>query len=39
VWEIAACIDGYNRANAPDGGPVDPPSVEEFEAAKAAHGD
>lgn len=38
LWQFAACIDGWNRAN---GGPSrpEPPSLEEFEAMKRAHGD
>lgn len=37
-WELAAAIDGYNRAHGAEHKPA-PPSDEEFEAAKALHGD
>ena len=30
LWELAACIDGFNYANNPDK-KVEPPSDEEFE--------
>lgn len=37
LYQFAACVDGFNRANNPD--KTDPPTAEEFAAAKAAHGD
>lgn len=37
LFQYAACVDGWNKAQNPDA--VDPPSADEFEAAKAAHGD
>ena len=37
LYEFAACVDGVNRSNAGDGKP-EPPTAEEFEAAKRAHG-
>lgn len=40
LWQFAACVDGYNRANVVEGGGgVEHPSVDEFLAAKRAHGD
>lgn len=39
LWELDAAIDGYVRANSADGGTPRAPTNEEFEAAKAAHGD
>ena len=38
LWELAAAIEGYNRANGAEDKPA-PPSDEEFEALKAAHAD
>jgi hypothetical protein len=35
LWEIAAAIEGHNRANG--GGKPQPPSDAEFHAAVAAH--
>lgn len=37
LYQYAACVDGWNEANSE--GSVEPPSVEQFRAAKAAHGD
>jgi hypothetical protein len=37
LFQYAACIDGWNQKNAGDD--VEPPTDEEFEVAKAAHGD
>ncbi len=31
VWELAACVQGYNRSQGA-AAPVDPPSNEEFDA-------
>jgi len=36
LWEIAAHVEGYNRANDPDA--VSAPTDEEFAAAKRFHG-
>lgn len=38
LWELAAAIDGYNRAQGGEGKPS-PPSDDDFERAKAQHGD
>lgn len=38
LYEFAACVDGVNRVNSLED-KVDAPTPEEFEAAKAAHGD
>jgi len=38
LWEFAACVDGYSRANG-GGSSLQPPTDEEFEAMKRAHGD
>jgi hypothetical protein len=38
LYQFAACVDGVNEANNPDGS-IEVPTDEEFEAAKAAHGD
>lgn len=38
LWEYAACVDGFNRAHGGKQRPP-PPSDEEFEAMKRAHGD
>lgn len=37
LYQFAACVDGVNEQN--DNDSVDAPTAEEFEAAKAAHGD
>lgn len=37
LWQFAAVVDGVNRANG--GNKPSAPSVDEFEAMKAAHGD
>lgn len=29
MWELAACVDGYNRAHGPDQMP-EPPTADEF---------
>jgi hypothetical protein len=36
VWEIAACIRGYNKANGASGGP-EPPTNDEFDAMLERH--
>jgi hypothetical protein len=36
-WELAACVDGYNRAHAGDDTPPDPMSSEEFDAMRERH--
>lgn len=38
LWQFAACVDGWNKVHGGDRGP-EPPTPEEFEAAKRAHGD
>lgn len=38
LWEYAAAVDAYNHAYGGSSKPA-PPSNEEFEAMKAAHGD
>jgi hypothetical protein len=38
VYELAACVDGYNLAHGGEP-PPEPPSEEEFEAMKEAHRD
>ena len=38
LYQFAACVDGVNKANSPDES-VEPPTDEEFRAAKEAHGD
>lgn len=30
IWEVAACVDGFNRANGAEA-PVEPPSNAEFD--------
>jgi hypothetical protein len=30
MWELAVCVDGFNRANSP-GPDLEPPTDEEFE--------
>lgn len=30
LWELAACIEGWNRANGGDDDPPEPPSAAEF---------
>jgi hypothetical protein len=37
LWELAACVDGWNKAHG-DNKPA-PPSAEEHEANKRLHGD
>lgn len=36
LYQFAACVDGVNEANSDS---IDAPTDEEFQAAKAAHGD
>ncbi len=31
LWQFAACIDGFNRANAPDEASSEPMSPDEFD--------
>jgi hypothetical protein len=38
IWELAACIDGFNRANGGEDA-IAPPTDQEFEDAKRLHGD
>lgn len=38
LYQFAACIDGWNAANDPDGS-TSAPSAEEFELARKLHGD
>lgn len=38
LYQFAACVDGWNRANSTSE-TIDAPTAEEFAAAKAAHGD
>ncbi|MGE0845842.1 MAG: hypothetical protein AB7L41_06200 [Flavobacteriaceae bacterium] len=37
LYQFAACVDGWNRSQG--GETTEAPSIEEFEAAKRAHGD
>jgi hypothetical protein len=37
LFQYAACVDGWNESQ--DAEAVEAPTAEEFEAAKAAHGD
>lgn len=36
LYQFAACVDGVNKSNSDA---IDPPTPEEFAAAKEAHGD
>jgi hypothetical protein len=38
LYQFAACVDGFNRANSGEDS-LEPPGDEEFLAMKAAHGD
>jgi hypothetical protein len=37
LFQYACCVDGVNKANAPEDR-IEPPTDEEFEAAMALHG-
>lgn len=36
LYQFAACVDGVNRAHSDQ---IEPPTPDEFQAAKEAHGD
>lgn len=38
LWQFAACVDGYNKANSPDD-EMEPLSPEEFDDMLARHAD
>ncbi|EJW12732.1 hypothetical protein A33M_1702 [Rhodovulum sp. PH10] len=38
LWQLAACVDGWNKTHSASAKP-EPPSEEEFDAMKRAHGD
>lgn len=38
LWQLATCVEGWNRTHGGEPG-TDPPTDDEFEAAKRAHGD
>lgn len=38
LYQWAACVDGWNRAQNPEGA-ITAPSAQEFEAVKRLHGD
>lgn len=39
LYEFSACVDGFNKANSPEGGKPAAPSDAEYAAALAAHDD
>lgn len=38
LWQLAACVDGYNAANSPEE-EIDPLSGDEFDAMLSRHAD